>query len=224
MTSECLLKRGQSIVFDGDSLTNRQRMGDQYTWSYLRMCNWHETWAHRVEDWLFCNRPDLNLKFSNVAIAGQTCRDLIARVDEFVLPRKPDWVLMTLGGNDVAQGIPPRELKATMRDYFQRIADSSGGRCALVSGWKSCPNCPEGLRNQSARHKRFDGAVRDVFEDCGGLWIDAGTALQKNARLLAKQWPDHTIYSGADSHINAVGNMIIATQVLQGLGMLKVCT
>ncbi len=42
MTSECLLKRGQSIVFDEDSATNRQRKGDQYTWPYLRMCNAHE--------------------------------------------------------------------------------------------------------------------------------------------------------------------------------------
>jgi len=196
-------------------------MGDQYTWSYLRMCNAHETWAHRVEDWLFCNRPDLNLKFSNVAIAGQNCRDLIARVDEFVLPRKPDWVMMTLGGNDAAQGIPMREFKATMRDYFQRVKDGSGGRCAVVASCKNCPHT-RGTTKGQARRRRYYYALRDLLADCDGLFIDVSAAVYKNAKHLEKQWSGHTIYCD-DGHIGPVGSMIIATQVLQGLGMLKVC-
>ena len=49
-----LFEAGQTIAFDGDSLTFRGT-DTRHSWSYLRLNRWQETWADVVEDWFFCN-------------------------------------------------------------------------------------------------------------------------------------------------------------------------
>jgi len=48
-----------------------------------------------------------------------------------------------------------------------------------------------------------------------------GQALARRLALLQRQWPGHTIFSDG-VHLNAVGCQIVAMQVLQAFGVLKV--
>lgn len=217
--SECLLKRGQTILFDGDSLVSRRGRGSRGTWPFLRMSNWHETWAEPVANWLFCNRPDLKLSFFNAAIGGSTAQDMLDRIETAVLPYKPDWILLNVGGNDQARGVSMKEFKATMAEYCRRVAEHSGARCMALSGWKPCPHCPEHKAARQAGRMRYFKAVKQVIEAAGGIWVDVGTPLQKKARLLYKQHEAHTVYSDG-GHYNAVGNQIAAMQALQALGVI----
>lgn len=93
----------QTIVFEGDSLTSRMMGPNREGWPLLYMNNWDKTWADEVARFLFAWRPDLGLKCHQCAIGGSSCRELTERFDRFVLPYKPDWVLMTMGGNDAAR-------------------------------------------------------------------------------------------------------------------------
>jgi hypothetical protein len=51
--------------------------------------------------------------------------------------------------------------------------------------------------------------------------LDLGEALLWRAEQLKRQWPGHTIYSNG-VHYNAVGNEIIANQVLVALELISI--
>lgn len=213
-----LLKPGQVILFDGDSLTSRRRPGSMDRWPFLDLMNWRDTYADDIERLLFCLRPDLRLSFRNVGIGGQSCRELAERLDTQVVPYRPNWVIMTIGGNDVARGIPLAEFKRTMDTYAARVRKEWGGRVVFVGGFKACPGAPEGGKDRYTKRAAYYRAERDIARKHGGLFVDAGTPLQKKARELYKQSPAHTVYSDG-GHFNPVGNLIIAAEALRALGV-----
>jgi lysophospholipase L1-like esterase len=213
-----LLKKGQTIVFEGDSLTSRRRGRTLDTWAFLRMMNWQETYADEVERLLFCLRPELNLTFRNAAVGGSICRGMLDRLEPIVLPLAPDWVICTIGGNDAAREIPVAEFRKALSAYAERLRDECGGRMAFVSGFKPCPNGPAGIKERYARRPYYYRAQREVAEDYDGLFVDAGTPLQRKARTLYKQSDAHTVYSDG-GHFNSVGNLIIAAEVIGALGI-----
>ena len=212
-----LLKPGQTILFDGDSLTNRRRGGSMDTWPFLDMMNWRETYADTMSRLLFCLRPDLRLSFRNVGIGGQSCRELAARFEDNVVPYRPDWVVMTLGGNDSARKIPLAEFKEKMDAYLRRVREW-GGRTAFLGGFKACPLAPEGSEKRYAIRAPYYRAERALARRYDGLYVDVGTPLQRKARALYKQSTAHTVYSDG-GHFNSVGNLIIAAEALRALGV-----
>jgi lysophospholipase L1-like esterase len=217
-TEPSLLKPDQSILFDGDSLTSRRRPGSMDTWPFLDMMNWRDSYADEMARLLFCLRPDLRLSFRNVGIGGQSCRELAARFDEHVAPYKPEWIVMTLGGNDQARAIPIAEFKEKMDGYARRARDGRGGRTVFLGGFRPCPLAPEGSEERYAKRAPYYRAERAIARRHGGLYVDVGTPLQKKARALYKQSNTHTVYSDG-GHFNSVGNTIIAAEALRALGV-----
>jgi lysophospholipase L1-like esterase len=215
-TNRCLLKPGQTIVFEGDSLTSRRMPPNLDTWPFLRLMNWHGSWADVISELLFCWRPDLNLKFRTAAVGGSSCRNLTERFERVVLPHRPDWVLLTLGGNDSAQQIPLTEFREKMTTYVRRVKKECSGRVAFISGFQPAPLYPKEKANLNARRQRYHRALKNIASREGALYIDAGTALKTRAQLLYRQSEYHTIYSDG-GHFNAVGNIIIAGEVLRAL-------
>ena len=59
-TNQILLRRGQMIVFDGDSLTRRCGPPSYDNWPYLRLMNWQDSYADRVAEgpWVNGASPD----------------------------------------------------------------------------------------------------------------------------------------------------------------------
>jgi lysophospholipase L1-like esterase len=214
----CLLKPGHSLVFEGDSLTSRRTPPNLDTWPFLRLMNWHWTWAEFASELLFCWRPDLKLQFHISAVGGSNCRDLAARYERTVRPHRPAWVLLTLGANDANQGIPLAEFTRTLARYVRRVKEESGGRVAFIAGFRPCPHCPDEKRGSYAKRRRYYAALRRVARAEGALYVDAGAALRTKAELLYRQSEWHTVYSDG-GHFNAVGNMIIAGEVLRALGV-----
>jgi len=214
---ELLLKRGQTVLFDGDSLTSRRLPGTLDTWPFLHLMNWHTTYADEVQKLVFCLRPELRLRFRNAAIGGSSSRDLVEKFDRMVLPWKPDWVILTICGNDVARGIRPAEFRRNMTAYCERVRDECGGRVVFVGGWRACPGVPEAKAASYRRRAPYFRIQRELAAAYDGLYVDAGKALQAKARQLYSQSPYHVVYSDG-GHFNAVGNLIIAAEVLRALG------
>jgi hypothetical protein len=99
-----------------------------------------------------------------------------------------------------------------------RLRDECGGRLVFVSGFKVCPNGPARLKARYARRPHYYRAQREVAAEYDGLFVDAGTPLQKKARILYKQSDAHTVYSDG-GHFNSVGSLIIAAEVIGALGV-----
>lgn len=211
------LEPGQTLVFDGDSLTSRRRGTTFDTWPFLHMMNWQSTWADEVERLLFALRPDLGLSFRNVAVSGSTSRRLLDRFDDMLRPSEPDWVLLTCGGNDQTHGIEPEQFRQNISEYVRRVQDELHARVGFVDGWQPMPGAPRKVVDRHAARRHYYEVLQDVAGARNCLYIDAGAALARKAEAhyAASDW--HTVYSDG-SHFNALGSLIIAGEVLRAVG------
>ena len=215
-----LLQRGQMIVFEGDSLTNRRGGPSLDTWPFLRLMRWNGSWADQAAELLFAWRPELELRFHNAAVGGSSCRELTERLERSVLPHKPDWVFLTLGANDAARGIPVKEFEQTLSAYARRLKEACGARLGFVSGFHPIPRKLESGIESKMKVPPYYRKLQAVAARHNGLYLNVGRRLYEKAAVLRKQSTHHTIFSDG-SHFNELGDLIIAGEVLRELGVIK---
>jgi len=209
---------GQKVVFEGDSATHRGAGATKSTWPYLRLMNWDRTWADHLSELLFCWRPDLKLEFINAATGGATCRKVMSRLEDIVLPAKPGWVISTTGGNDARVGVPLEEYAETYRSYCTRLNDECGTQVLFIGHWSFPVDRPKKMQPE------VNGAYYDALESvCAELpfahFARMADALTEKARLLKEQFEGHTLFTGPDNHYNAVAHIMIAGEILKRFGI-----
>ncbi|MEI6520623.1 MAG: SGNH/GDSL hydrolase family protein [bacterium] len=210
--------KGDMIVFDGDSLTNRRSAGNPDTWPFLRLMNWDKPWTDTMSEMLFCWRPDLQLSFFNAASGGSTCHGMAERFDANVLARKPNWVIASVAGNDMRLGIPLEEYRAVMTNYAHQLRAAN---CqVLFFAISECgPDYPNAEKFPGRR--AYYNILHDIADNTEGVhYIDIGPNVAKKATLMKELHELHTIYSDG-GHYNAVGNMIIAGEIMQAFGFVN---
>lgn len=201
------------VLFEGDSLTDglKNNCG--------RMMGWDKTWAHRVDEWFFTHRPDLNLECKNLAVGGASSQRLLERVDA-AAAFKPHVAMVTIGINDVIMKVSVEEFRENVAAWCDRLTKTGCRRIVLVGGFAPCPNVDAATREIFSRAEPYWQAGREVVEAHGGAYVDAGAYMLPRAQALDKRWPDHTVYSSG-VHYNALGNELIAGAVLTQLGCWK---
>lgn len=210
--------KGDMIIFDGDSLTNRRSAGNPDTWPFLRLMNWDKPWTDSMSEMLFCWHPDLQLSFFNAASGGSTCKGMAERFDANVLSRKPNWVIASVAGNDMRLDIPLEEYREVMTTYAQRLRETN---CqVLYFAISECgPDYPNADKFPGRR--AYYDILRDIADNTEGVhYIDIGPNVAKKAIQLKELHELHTIYSDG-GHYNAVGNMIIAGEIMQVFGFVN---
>jgi GDSL-like Lipase/Acylhydrolase. len=88
-----LLKQGELVLFQGDSVTDVGRNrddGNDLGFGYPMF----------VASWFSAMYPDVNVRFINRGVSGNRVRDLKARWRQDCLDLKPDWVSILIGIND----------------------------------------------------------------------------------------------------------------------------
>ncbi len=110
-----LIKRGQTLVFTGDSITDagRRNTAPPLGQGYVRM----------TVDLLAARAPALGAKVINTGIGGDTVRDLRARWDRDVIDHQPDWLTVLVGVNDAWCWLVGREGKAVEVREYESIYD-----------------------------------------------------------------------------------------------------
>jgi lysophospholipase L1-like esterase len=107
------LKKGDKIIFFGDSLTQLagQEMPKQHvTKGYIRI----------VREELQAKHKDKNIEVDWVATGGHTVPDLLKRVDKDVIAKKPTIVVIQIGCND-ARRIKKEDFKAGLEELIDRL-------------------------------------------------------------------------------------------------------
>jgi lysophospholipase L1-like esterase len=211
--AEPLLQPKDRILFEGDSLTDGLKN------NYGRQMGWDRTWAHRVDEWLFTHRPELELECKNLAAGGSSTRTLLTRT-EADTAFKPTVVLLTMGINDAIIGIPLEEFRRNLDAWGAAMKKVGVREIVLVGGFTACPNVDDETRGILDKCVPYWQAGREVVEARGGRFLDVGPYLQTRAAALDKRWKNHTVYSSG-VHYNALGNELIAGAVLTQLGLWK---
>lgn len=149
-----ILENMDCIVFAGDSVTDMgsenpvgEGLFDKVGRSYVRV----------IENMLCAWYPERSIRVTNSGISGNTSRDLLARFDRDVVSRKPDWVSICIGINDVWRqfdcpampdyAVSPEEYEKNVETMILAVKDSVKG-IFLCTPYYMEPNREDAMRKR----------------------------------------------------------------------------
>jgi isoamyl acetate esterase len=197
------LKKGETIVFLGDSITQ----GGVGPKGYVTV----------VKNTLAEKHKDLDIKVIGAGISGNKVPDLQRRLAKDVLDKKPTLVVIYIGINDVwhgekdpKKGTSPENFEAGLTDIIGKIKDK-GARVVL------CTPSVIGEKKSNPLDAKLDAYSE----------ISRKVAKKESVQLcdLRKAFVDHLAKSNADDkdrgiltsdrvHLNAAGNQFVAQTIL----------
>ncbi len=165
--------------------------------------------------------PDRRLKFVNAGIGGHKVLDLLARLDRDVILRRPDWVIISIGINDVWHDYLPDEVgvgfpefKARYAEMIKKLTKQSQARIVLLTTTVIGEDLENEANSRLAEYNRF---IREIAHSSGLLLVDVNKAYHRAIQKGRKADPGYRLTVDG-VHPNLAGHLLIATAVLQKLG------
>ena len=168
---------------------------------------------------LGCMYPELGLRVVNMGISGNQVRDLEARWQMDVIDRKPDWVSVLIGINDVWRQfdspyipethVSPEQFEETYERLIKRTLPLVKGMI-LMTPYYMEPNRGDAMR---ARMDEYGTIVKKLAGKYGLTTVD----LQAGWDELF-QYMHSTNIAWDRVHPNQTGCMYIAKQFLKAVG------
>src|ERR1017187_4185153 len=164
-------------------------------------------------------QPEARIHVINMGINGNTVRHMKARWNTDVLAKKPDWLSIMIGINDVwrqfdtprekAAHVYPDEYKATLEELVVSTSPKVKG-LVLMTPYLIEPSREDPIRT---RMDEYGGHVREIAARHKTLFLDTQAALD---RLLTALAP--TELAEDRIHPNLIGHIVLARAFLQGIG------
>ena len=199
------LKKGERIVFVGDSITFFGALPRGY--------------VANVRTALAEKHKDLGIEVQGTGIPGNKVTDVQKRLDKDVLAKKPTVVVIYIGINDVwhdekllAKGTPKEQYEAGLGDLVTRI-QAAGARVVLCTPTVIGEKKP-GTNKLDEKLDEYAEIGRRVAKDTGSPLCDLRKVFQDH---LAKNNPkDHErgILTHDRAHLNDAGNRLVAEAIL----------
>jgi lysophospholipase L1-like esterase len=198
------LKKGDRIIFFGDSLTNlagEEKPTEHVMKGYVRI----------VRETLRAQHSDKNLEVDWVATGGHTVPDLLNRVDRDVIAKKPNIVVIQIGCND-ARRITKETFQTSLEELIDKLhsANVQVVQCSLTSVGEKY----DGTNKDDLKLDEFAQVERDVAKSKNVPLIDLRKAF---VAYWKKNNPDNTpsgILTYDGNHFNQKGHDFVAEQML----------
>jgi lysophospholipase L1-like esterase len=190
-----------TMAFLGDSITEQ---GAGSAGGYVRL----------VVGGLEANGAKITPVFAG--ISGNKSNEMLARLDRDVLSKKPDWMTLSCGVNDVGQlanGIPLDQYQKNITSIVEK-AQAAGTRVMILTATviQEDPNNAENqtLAGYNAFLKTLAAEKKCLLADLNtDMWQAIKAAKNPNGRLL----------TGDGVHMNIEGNRLMARGVLKAFGL-----
>ncbi len=220
---ELLVKAGEKIAFMGDSIT----AGGVRKNGYVTL----------VMDAL--NKEGLNLTHIPAGKSGNRSPDMLARLDESVIDKDPDWMVLSCGVNDVwhftlrlgkrtFEGVPPEDYKANIRKMLER-AEAAGIKVMILTSTMIGEDPEKETNKKLIPYNEF---LREIARKKGLPLAD----LSKHMQAALKEIPDEegkarmfgepgyarnikNKLTTDGCHMNKLGNIMMAKGVLRAFGL-----
>jgi lysophospholipase L1-like esterase len=200
-----MLKKGDSIIFFGDSLTalaGQEAPKEHVTKGYVRI----------VRETLEKKHPDQEIRVDWVATGGHTVPDLLNRVEKDVIAKRPTIVVIQIGCND-ARRIPKETFKTSLEELIDKLqgAGIQVIQCSLTSvGEKH-----DGTNRDDEKLEEFAQAEREVAK---AKKVPLNDLRKAFVEYWKKNNPDNQpsgvlTYDG--NHFNQKGMDFVAEQMLK---------
>ena len=205
LSAQIAVKNGEKIAFLGDSITQLGKNKAPYM-GYL----------HLVIDGL--NRSGIKASMVPAGISGHKSTQMLARVDKDVIGKKPQWMLLSCGVNDVWHG----KRGVALPDYKKNItaivdkAQKAGIKVVIMTA----SMIREDAKNkQNTTLKEYNDFLRTLAKEKKCLLADINARMQKEvySKELALIKGNKLTYDGV--HMNGRGHMMMASVILETFGV-----
>ena len=219
VSAEVLVKSGEKIGFLGDSIT-AQGWGNPAGYVKLIVAGFD---ANRI-----------HIDPAPAGIGGHKSNDMLARLDRDVLSKKPQWMTLSCGVNDVwhgNKGVPLNDAQAAAQAYETRKNEPDKGTYernitqivdqAQAAGVKvvmlTATVIKEDLGNdENKKLAPYNDFLRKLAKEKHLPLADLNAMFQE--RIKAANQPGKNVFTVDGVHMNSEGNKIMATGVLQAFG------
>jgi lysophospholipase L1-like esterase len=202
------LKKGERIVFLGDSITQAGVRPNGY--------------VTKIKEELQSKHKDLDIEIIGAGISGNKVPNLQSRVDKDVVAKKPTIVFIYIGINDVwhgeknpANGTSPEKFEAGLKEVIGKCTDA-GAKVILctptVIGEKKA-----GGNSLDAKLDEYAGISRKVAAELKLPLCDLRKAFVDYLKDNNPEDKEKGILTGDRVHLNDAGNKLVAETMLKML-------
>ncbi|HZK79421.1 MAG TPA: GDSL-type esterase/lipase family protein [Humisphaera sp.] len=198
--AEIAVKSGEKIAFLGDSIT---AAGNQVPGGYI----------HLVISGLKANGIDATP--IPAGISGHKSNDMLARLDRDVISKKPDWMTLSCGVNDVwhgVNGVPLDQYKKNITEIVEKCEAAHIKVMILTS--TMIQEVPNDNNTKLAGYNEF---LRELAKEKKLPVGDLNEEMQATLKAAPAHKGNYLTVDGV--HMNARGNVMMATGVLKGFGL-----
>ena len=218
-TAEIAVKNGDKIGFLGDSITAG---GWSNPAGYVRL----------VIAGLAAN--GINAEAIPAGISGNKSHQMLARVDQQILSKKPQWMTLSCGVNDVwhgKNGVPLDDAQAASGAFEKRANEPEKGTykaniTAIIDKAKAAGAQPiiltptvikEDLNSpENQKLAPYNAFLRDLAKEKNIRIADLNATFQEKIKAAAT--PGKNVLTGDGVHFNQEGNIVAARVVLTAMG------
>lgn len=195
------LKNGQKIGFMGDSITQAGAEPQGYVTLVIRGLE-----ANGIQ-----------VSSIPAGISGHKSNQMLERLDRDILSKKPDWMTLSCGVNDVwhgANGIPLEPYKKNITEIVEKC-QAAGVKVMILTSTMIGEDAPNSNNQKLAAYNAF---LRDLAKKKKCRLADLNADMQA---AIAKAGPDHkgNLLTSDGVHMNPEGNRMMATGVLKAFGL-----
>jgi lysophospholipase L1-like esterase len=199
--AEIAVKSGEKVAFLGDSIT-------QGGWSNPK------GYVKLAEAGLKANGVEVEI--IPAGISGHKSNQMLERLDRDVLSKKPQWMTLSCGVNDVwhgVKGIPLDEYKKNIREIVDKCATANVKVVILTA--TVIKEQLDGPDNQKLA--AYNDFLRDLAKEKKLPLADLNAMFQE--RIKAANTPDKKVLTSDGVHMNGAGNEVMAEGVLHAFGL-----
>jgi acyl-CoA thioesterase I len=152
-------------------------------------------------------------------ISGNTSKDMLARLDRDVLSKKPDWMTLSCGVNDVWHGPTGVDLETYKKNITSIIdqASAAGIKVCILTATMIYED-PANPNNQKLA--AYNDFLRGLAKERNLPLADLNADMQAElAQLRAGTPPPGNLLTVDGVHMNGLGNEMMAAGVLKAFGL-----
>jgi len=201
LAAELPVKDGQKIAFMGDSITAGGAKPKGYVSLTIKGLEANGVKATAIP----------------AGISGHKSNQMLARLEKDVLSKKPDWMTLSCGVNDVwhgARGVSLEDYKVNITKIVDQC-QAVGVKVMILTSTMIKETQTNELNQKLVPYNEF---LRTLAAEKKCLLADLNADMQA---AIAKAGPDKkgNILTGDGVHMNAAGNEMMALGVLKAFGL-----
>lgn len=200
LQAQVVIQKGEKIAFLGDSITQAGARPGGY-------CN-------LVVDAL--NKKGLEVTPVYAGISGHKSNQMLARLEKDVLSKKPSWMTLSCGVNDVWHGKRGVELEDYKKNITEIVdkAQAAGVNVIILTSTM----IKEDQGNElNQKLQGYNGFLKQLSKEKRCRLADLNALMQETIKTLEKDPRGNTVTTDG-VHMNSAGNMMMAKGVLEALG------